>query len=75
MRLIITEKNDAAKKIAGILSANGVRAESYLKVPYYIFTDASGERNVAVRVSAFPLHRDGLPDGPPTMCAVFWIAC
>ena len=47
MRLIITEKNDAAKKIAGILSGNGVRTESYLKVPYYLFTDGEGKQSVA----------------------------
>ena len=32
MQLIITEKNDAAKKIAGILASNGVKQDSYLQV-------------------------------------------
>lgn len=39
MQLIITEKNDAAKKIAGILTGDGVKEESYLRVPYYLFTE------------------------------------
>ena len=43
MRLIITEKNDAAKKIAGILSGNGVQEESYLQSPLLLFTDVDGE--------------------------------
>ena len=48
MRLIITEKNDAASKIAGILAHHGVEQESYLRVPYYLFTDAEGQQAAAV---------------------------
>jgi DNA topoisomerase IA len=39
VRLIITEKNDAAKKIAGILAADGVKEDSFYKIPFYAFTD------------------------------------
>ena len=31
---------------------------------------AAGGRSVVAQVSAFPLHREGVPDGPPTVCAV-----
>jgi DNA topoisomerase-1 len=62
LRLIITEKNDAAKKIAGILSANGVRAESYLKVPYYLFTDSDGEASAAVGLKGHVVQVDFPPE-------------
>ncbi len=62
MRLIITEKNDAAKKIAAILSANGVQAESYLKVPYYIFTDGEGEQSVTVGLKGHVVQVDFPPE-------------
>ncbi len=42
MQLIITEKNDAAKKIAGILSKGPVKEGAYLKVPYYNLVNADG---------------------------------
>jgi DNA topoisomerase-1 len=47
LQLIITEKNDAAKKIAGILASGGVRQDSYLRVDYYIFKDQEG-RDITV---------------------------
>jgi DNA topoisomerase I len=62
LRLIITEKNDAAKKIAGILSANGVRVESYLKVPYYLFTDGEGEESAAVGLKGHVVQVDFPPE-------------
>ncbi len=62
MRLIITEKNDAAKKIAGILSANGVQTESYLKVPYYLFTDGEGEESAAVGLKGHVVQVDFPPE-------------
>jgi DNA topoisomerase-1 len=62
VRLIITEKNDAAKKIAGILTGNGVKQESYLKVPYYIFTDDQGEPNVAVGLKGHVVQVDFPPE-------------
>lgn len=42
MRLIITEKNNAAAKIAEILAAGKPRQASFLKVPYYTFLDQEG---------------------------------
>jgi DNA topoisomerase-1 len=47
VQLIITEKNDAAKKIADILAGGKVSHESYLRVDYYVFPDSEG-RDVAV---------------------------
>ncbi len=43
MQLIITEKNDAAAKIAKILATGAVKQESFLRVPYYMLTDREGE--------------------------------
>ena len=48
MRLIITEKNDVASKLAGILAEGAIERDAFYKVPYYVFTDASGRRNTAV---------------------------
>ncbi len=62
MRLIITEKNDAAKKIAGILSGNGVRSDSYLKVPYYMFDDVEGTPSVAVGLKGHVVQVDFPPE-------------
>ena len=42
MRLIITEKNNVAVKIAEILAAGKPKQASFLKVPYYIFVDREG---------------------------------
>ena len=56
MRLIITEKNNAAAKIAEILAKDKVQQEAFLKVPYYIFSDESGERNVAVGLKGHVLQ-------------------
>jgi DNA topoisomerase I len=44
MRLIITEKNNSAKKIAEILSGGAAKAEATYKVPYYTWSDADGEQ-------------------------------
>ena len=62
MRLIITEKNDAAKKISGILAAKGVVSESYLKVPYYLFDDVDGEPSVAVGLKGHVVQVDFPPE-------------
>ncbi len=62
MRLIITEKNDAASKIAGILAHNGVEQESYLRVPYYLFTDAEGQQAAAVGLKGHVLQVDFPPE-------------
>jgi DNA topoisomerase-1 len=43
MRLIITEKNNSAKKIAEILSGGKAKAEATYKVPFYTWTDTAGD--------------------------------
>ena len=43
MRLIITEKNNSAKKIADILSGGSAEADASFKVPFYTWSDAEGE--------------------------------
>ena len=44
MRLIITEKNNSAKKIAEILSGGDAKADATYKVPFYTWTDSEGEQ-------------------------------
>ncbi|MDQ3571228.1 MAG: DNA topoisomerase I [Actinomycetota bacterium] len=44
MRLIITEKNNSAAKIADILSAGSAKADAVYKVPFYTWTDDQGEQ-------------------------------
>ena len=43
MRLIITEKNNSAKKIADILSGGTAKADATYKVPFYTWSDAGDE--------------------------------
>jgi len=43
MRLIITEKNNSAKRIADILSGGKAKADSAYKVPFYTWSDGDGE--------------------------------
>ena len=44
MRLIITEKNNSAKKIADILSGGEAAADAAYKVPYYTWSGPDGEQ-------------------------------
>jgi DNA topoisomerase I len=44
MRLIVTEKNNSAKKIAEALSNGTNSADKTFKVPFYAWTDAEGEQ-------------------------------
>jgi DNA topoisomerase-1 len=44
MRLIITEKNNSAKKIAEILSGGSAKADATYKVPFYTWSDSDGEQ-------------------------------
>src|SRR6476619_4594344 len=44
MRLIVTEKNNSAKKIAEILSGGDAKADAAYKVPSYTWTDDGGEQ-------------------------------
>ena len=43
MRLIITEKNNSAKKISDILSGGSAKSEASYKVPFYTWTDSDGD--------------------------------
>jgi DNA topoisomerase-1 len=43
MRLIITEKNSSAKKIAEILSGGQAKEDAAYKVPFYTWSDSDGE--------------------------------
>jgi DNA topoisomerase-1 len=43
MRLIVTEKNNSAKKIAEILSGGSAKADAVYKVPHYTWSDADGD--------------------------------
>jgi DNA topoisomerase-1 len=43
MRLIVTEKNNSAKRIAEILSGGSAKADATYKVPFYTWSDADGE--------------------------------
>jgi DNA topoisomerase I len=44
MQLIVTEKNNSAKKIAEILSGGSASEDASYKTPFYTWTDESGER-------------------------------
>jgi DNA topoisomerase-1 len=44
VRLIITEKNSSAKRIADILSGGSAEAGASFKVPFYTWSDAEGEQ-------------------------------
>jgi DNA topoisomerase I len=44
MRLIITEKNNSAKKIAEILSGGTAKADATYKVPFYTWTDSDDDQ-------------------------------
>src|SRR3954470_24222251 len=44
MRLIVTEKNNSAKKIAEILSGGAAKADAAYKVPYYMWSDGDGDQ-------------------------------
>ena len=62
MRLIVTEKNDAAKKIASILANGPVKEESHYRVPYYVFSDSQGEKAVAIGLKGHVLEVDFPPE-------------
>lgn len=44
MRLIVTEKNNSAKKIAEILSGGEAKADATYRVPFYTWSDGDGEQ-------------------------------
>ena len=61
MRLIVTEKNNSAKKIADILSGGEAKADAAYKVPFYTWTD-DGEEQVAVGLKGHVLN-PAFPEG------------
>jgi len=60
--LIISEKNDVASKIASILAVGAIKSESFLKVPYYLFTDSSGRDNAAIGLKGHVLQVEFPPE-------------
>ena len=62
MQLIITEKNDAAKKIAGILAKGSIKEGAYLKIPYYTFVDATGTETAIVGLKGHVVQVDFPPE-------------
>ncbi len=58
MKLIITEKNDAAKQIAGILSNNSAKADKVFSTPIYRFDDKSGDECVTIGLRGHILEPD-----------------
>ncbi len=62
MKLIVTEKNTAAKKIAEILGAGKVKAESYYKIPFYVFANGGGEEFVSIGLKGHILQLEYPPE-------------
>jgi DNA topoisomerase-1 len=62
LQLIITEKNDVAKKISGILALGAIKEESHLRIPYYLFTDASGLASACIGLKGHVVQVDFPPE-------------
>ena len=62
MRLIITEKNNVAVKIAEILAAGKPKQASFLKVPYYTFVDREGIDTAVIGLKGHVLN-PAFPEG------------
>jgi len=60
MRLIVTEKNNSAKKIAEILGSSP-KADKHYKVPYYTWSDGDGE-HMAIGLKGHVLN-PAFPEG------------
>jgi len=58
LRLIVTEKNIAAKKIAEILAGGKLEQDSFYKIPYYIFNGDTDEKNMVVGLKGHVLKVD-----------------
>jgi DNA topoisomerase-1 len=61
MRLIVTEKNNSAKKIADILSGGAATADAVYKVPFYTWSGGDGE-HVAIGLKGHVMN-PAFPDG------------
>ncbi|HJZ34898.1 MAG TPA: DNA topoisomerase I [Solirubrobacterales bacterium] len=64
MRLIVTEKNSSAKKIAEVLGApsGGPKADKTFKVPFYTWTNADGRDEMAIGLKGHVLG-PAFPEG------------
>jgi DNA topoisomerase-1 len=62
MRLIVTEKNNSAKKIAEALSGGTNAADKTYKVPFYTWTDSSGEEQMTIGLKGHVLG-PAFPEG------------
>jgi len=62
MRLIVTEKNNSAKKIAEILSGGDAKADKTYKVPFYTWTDAAGVEQMTIGLKGHVLG-PAFPEG------------
>ncbi|MGN6217516.1 MAG: DNA topoisomerase I [Solirubrobacterales bacterium] len=62
MRLIVTEKNNSAKKIAEALSNGTNSADKTYKVPFYAWTDAEGNEHMTVGLKGHVLG-PAFPEG------------
>jgi len=62
MRLIVTEKNNSAKKIADILGRNEAKADKTYKVPFYTWIDADGAEQMTIGLKGHVLG-PAFPEG------------
>jgi len=62
MRLIVTEKNNSAKKIADILGRNEAKADKTYKVPFYTWTDPDGSEQMTIGLKGHVLG-PAFPEG------------
>jgi DNA topoisomerase-1 len=62
MRLIVTEKNNSAKKIAEALSRGSNASDKTFKVPFYTWTDDNGEEQMTVGLKGHVLG-PAFPEG------------
>ena len=62
MRLIITEKNNSAKKISEILSGGDAKSDASYRTPFYTWTDAAGAEQTAVGLKGHVLN-PAFPEG------------
>src|SRR5262245_33003245 len=62
MRLIVTEKNNSAEKIATFLSKGTAKADKTFKVPFYTWTDESGTEQMTIGLKGHVLG-PAFPEG------------
>jgi DNA topoisomerase-1 len=62
MRLIVTEKNNSAKKIAEALSRGSNASDKAFKVPFYTWTDENGDEQMTIGLKGHVLG-PAFPEG------------